>query len=200
MLLVAKRKGTVSAEELAHRWSIGLETAKKTIERTTQHAVRDCSSSSGTHRLKHTYHQLMYCHLGCTMYTDTLFRPISSTRKNICGQLYSTKFEWSVFCPLRVEREAHLSLDLLHSYVGVPAVLTPDNAMSLVAWDFSKKERHAGSIIHPIEAHTPNQNHAELMARETKCMYCKAMRASNAPLVFGTGALNCSVSFDRIWP
>ena len=118
------------------------------------------------------------------MYTDTLFGPISSTRKNICGQLYSTKFEWSVFYPLRAEQEAHLSLDLLHSYVGVPAVLTPDNAMSLVAGDFSKKARRAGSIIHPIEAHTPNQNCAKSMAREIKRMYRKAMHVSNAPLVF----------------
>ena len=93
-------------------------------------------------------------------------------------------FEWSVFYQLRAEREAHLSLDLLHSYVGVPAVLTPDNAMSLVAGDFSKKARRAGSIIHPIEAHTTNQNHAESMAREIKRIYRKAMRASNAPLVF----------------
>ena len=56
--------------------------------------------------------------------------------------------------------------------------------MSLVAADFSKKERRAGSIIHPIEAHTPNQNHAESMACEIKRMYRKAMCASNAPLVF----------------
>ena len=56
--------------------------------------------------------------------------------------------------------------------------------MNLVAGDFSKKARRAGSIIHPIEAHTPNQNHAESMAREIKWMYCKAMHASNAPLVF----------------
>ena len=63
-------------------------------------------------------------------------------------------------------------------------MLTPDNTMSLIAGDFSKKARHAGSIIHPIESHTPNQYHAESMACEIKCMYCKAMHASNAPLMF----------------
>ena len=180
----SRRKGTVSPEALARKWGIGLETAKLTIEHSAQRAVRDYSSSSGTRRLKHSYHQLRYRHLRCTMYTDTLFGPKPSSRKNTCGQLFATDFAWSRFYPLRLERDAHSSLDLLHSHHGVPAVYTPDNAMALTGQEFSKKARQAGAIIHPIEAHTPNQNKAEANAREIKRMYRKAMRTSSAPLIY----------------
>ena len=37
------RKGTVMAADLARRWHIGLESAQRTIERTTQLGVRDFS-------------------------------------------------------------------------------------------------------------------------------------------------------------
>jgi hypothetical protein len=48
-----RRKGTVTPEELSQRWHIGLDTAKKTIERTTQLGVRDFMYSKGTRRLRH---------------------------------------------------------------------------------------------------------------------------------------------------
>ena len=51
-----------------------------------------------------------------------------------------------------------MTLGLLHHQHRVPTVLMPDNAMALTAGKFKKKARAAGSIIHPIEAHMPNQN------------------------------------------
>ena len=68
------------------------------------------------------------------------------------------------------EKEAHTTLGLLHQQQGVPTVLKPDNTMARTAGEF-KKARAAGSIIHPIEAHMPNQNKAEPMVREIKRMY-----------------------------
>ena len=47
----------------------------------------------------------------------------------------------------------------------------PDNAMALTAGEFKKKTRAAGSIIHPIEAHTPHQNKAKATVREIERMY-----------------------------
>ena len=42
------RKGKVSNEELAKQWHISLEAARKTLERTTQQAVRDFTNDTGT--------------------------------------------------------------------------------------------------------------------------------------------------------
>ena len=174
----------MSLEALAKRWGIGLETARHTIESTMQMAVWDFHNSGGTRQLKHTYMQLQYCHLNCTMYTDMLFRPRPSSQKNICGQVFSTNFDWCVFYPLKAECDVHLALDLLHADYGVAKTYTPDNAMTLVKGTFEKKVNQVGSTIHLIEAHTANQNKAESIARELKCMYNCEMRRSNLPLIY----------------
>ena len=180
----ARRKATVSPEALAKRWGIGLETARRTIERTTQMAVQDFHDSGGTWRLKHMYMQLQYHHLNCTMSTNTLFGPRPSSQKNICGQVFSTNFDWCVFYPLKAECDAHLALDLLHADYGVAKTYTPDNAMTLVKGTFQKNVNQVGSTIHLIESHTPIQNKAESIARELKCMYRHETCRSNSPLIY----------------
>ena len=118
------------------------------------------------------------------MYTDTLFGPRLSSQLNTCSQLYATDFEWSQFYPMTTEREAHTNLGLLHHQHGVPTVLMPDNMMALTAGNFKKKARAAGSIIHPIEAHMPNQHKAEATVREIKRMHQHEMHCSSTPLIF----------------
>jgi hypothetical protein len=55
-----RRKGTVQVEELAKRWHVSLEIARKTIENTTQKGVRDYTNMAGTRRLRHLTQQLQY--------------------------------------------------------------------------------------------------------------------------------------------
>jgi hypothetical protein len=109
-----RQKGTVSAESLAQRWYIGIETAKRTIERSTQRAVRDFTSTEGAQRLKHTNYQLKYRHLRSAVYTDTLFSKTKSLQQNTCGQIFCTDFQWQAFYPLKTKKDAHLALDRLH--------------------------------------------------------------------------------------
>jgi hypothetical protein len=55
------------------RWQIGLDTAKKTLDATTQLAIRDFSTTTGGRRLKPSYtYQLKYPRLNVEMYMDTL--------------------------------------------------------------------------------------------------------------------------------
>ena len=53
-----KRHGFVEAQQLAKNWKIGLEAAKRTVDATTQLAVRDFSTTTGGRRLK-PYHWLV---------------------------------------------------------------------------------------------------------------------------------------------
>lgn len=73
-----KRKGFVSAKQLAQNWGIGLETARKTIENTTQRAVRDFTHTTGGRRLKPYTWMLKYPRLECEVFTDTLFGKVQS--------------------------------------------------------------------------------------------------------------------------
>lgn len=179
----SKRKGKVTAAELCKRWFIGAETAKRTLERTTQRGVRDFSHTKGTKRLKHTTYQLRYRYIRASVYTDTMFSTVKSIRQNICAQVYVTEFQWTKVYPMRKRSEAHLTLDRLHHDVGIFHTIIPDNAPELAAGDFRKKALHAGSQIKPIEAYTHNQNMAEAAIRELRRMYRRAMRATNSPHV-----------------
>lgn len=108
---------------------------------------------------------------------------IPTLQRNTCAQIYSTSFQWTKVYPIRSRADAPLTLDLLHHEYGVFHTIIPDNVPELATGEFARKARKAGSIIHSIEAYTPNQNRAESAIRELKRMYRRAMIASNAPEV-----------------
>jgi hypothetical protein len=121
-------KGTVSAESLSQRWYIGIETAGRTIERSTKHAVCDFSRTEGACRLKHMIYQLKYRHLLSGVDTDTLFAKTKSLQQNTCGQTFCTDFQWQAFYPLKTKKDSHLALDSLHKEYGVFHTLIPENS------------------------------------------------------------------------
>ena len=51
------RKRSLRAKDPAQKWFIGVETARRTIDRTTQRGTRHFATTSGTRRLKHTAYQ-----------------------------------------------------------------------------------------------------------------------------------------------
>ena len=180
-VLPLSKKGKVSPEELAVRWQIGLDTAKKTLDATTQLAIRDFSTTTGGRRLKPYTYQLKYPRLNVEMYTDTLIGRCKSLLGNTVAQVYATPFHWVAVEPMKSKSEAHYSLDNLFRKVGVPRVIIPDNAKELTEGMFKKKALRVGAAIHPIEAHTPNANIAEHVIRELKRSYRRVMLAKNAP-------------------
>ena len=132
----ANRKGTVTAEELSRRWRCGLETAKRTIEKTRQRAVRDFTDSRGMRRLKPTAYQLKYPRLRTEFYTDTYFGPCASLEGNKCCQIYASKYQWCRAFPMKSKGDAHLTQDKLFRTVGVPTAIIPDYALELTQGQF----------------------------------------------------------------
>ena len=177
----SNRKGLVSAEQLSKRWHIGLESAQRTIDRTTQLAVRDFTSTTGTRRLKPYAMQLKYPRLNVEMYVDILIGRTTSLMGNKYAAVYCTPFHWMTVDPIKKRSDVHQTLDTLFRRVGIPKVLIPDNAQELTQGEFRRKALKAQAAIHPIEAHTPNQNIAESGIRELKRMYRRLMSATNTP-------------------
>jgi hypothetical protein len=56
--ITGRRQGTITPQQLADRWRIGIETGKRTVENTTQLAVRDFTHTTGGRRLKPIHYQL----------------------------------------------------------------------------------------------------------------------------------------------
>lgn len=89
-----RKKGTVTPEVLAKRWRIGVDLAKRTIDRTTQLGVRDFTAIQGSRRLRHSNQQFNYRRFNATVYTDTMLPMIPTLQRNTCAQVYSTSFQW----------------------------------------------------------------------------------------------------------
>jgi hypothetical protein len=177
------KHGVLSPLELSKRWFIGLNSAKRTLERTTQRGVRDYSTFKGTRRLRHLTYQLMYRHLRSSVYTDTMFSSVKSLQGNSCAQIYATWFQWVTAYPIPSKGDAHFTLDRLHREYGIFHTIIPDNAKELTQGEFKRKALKAGSYIALIEAYSHNQNLAESDMREIRRMFRKAMRQTHAPYV-----------------
>jgi hypothetical protein len=96
------RKGTISVEDLAKRWRIGLNQARHTIDKTTQLAFRDFSNTLGERRIRPSNRQLKYRRFDALCYTDTLFGPCDSlTNHFTCAQVFVTEFDWTVVYPMK---------------------------------------------------------------------------------------------------
>ena len=133
---VKKRPGFVDAETLARNWKIGKEAAKRTVEATTQLAVRDFSTTTGGRRLKPSHWVLKHKRLESEVYTDTLIGKCKSIRGNKVAQVYATPFHYVKAFPMKSKGDAPESLDDFFYEVGVPQVMIPDNAKELTRGDF----------------------------------------------------------------
>ena len=173
----------MDAQQLAKNWKIGLEAAKRTVDATTQLAVRDFTHTTGGRRLKPSHWVLNQARLDCQVYTDTLIARCRSLRGNKVAQVFATFFHFVRVFPMESKRDAHYSLDDFFREVGIPQVLIPDNAKELTQGEFRKKCRRAQCPIHPVEAFSPNLNLTESVIRELKRHYRRVMIETGAPEV-----------------
>jgi len=179
----AQRKGTVSAEELSRRWRCGIETAQRTLEKTTQRAVRDFTDGRGMRRLKPTAYQLKYPRLRTELYTDTYYGPCVSLEGNKYCQIYASKFQWCRAFPMKSKSDAHLTQDKLFRTVGLPAAIIPDYALELTKGKFLRNAQRAQVHIHPVEPYMHNLNFAETCIREVSRLYHRFMTSRGVPKV-----------------
>ena len=180
---VKKRKGFVDAEKLSKNWFCSKEAAQRTLEVTTQRAVRDFTHTSGGRRLKPYSYMLRHKRIDTEVYTDTLFGKVKSLRGNTCCQVYATPFQFIRAYPMVSKKEAHTTVDEFFRKIGVPQAIIPDNAKELTLGEFQRKCRRAQCPILPIEAYTPNANMSEMTIRELKRLYRRIMIATGAPEV-----------------
>src|SRR5210317_481488 len=178
------RSYVLKPDQLARRWRISIEAARRTLEKTTQRAVRDWSTVTGSRRFRPTQFQLEYPRLRCDVHVDIKKGPCRSIDVNTHLAVYATKFQWARAYGLRHEKEVHESLKRLSRDVGFPRVLRPDHAQSLTQGEFRRIANKAQVPILPHEPYNPNQNLAEDTIREAVRMYHRFMSARDIPKAF----------------
>ena len=157
-----RHKGPVTPQLLQRQWGIGIETARRTIENTTQLAIR-----SAVHPLRRRYRtdllSLHYRRFDDTVYTDTLFSKYVSRLGNTCAQAFCTKGGYCAVYPMKSKSEAGNALQKFVQDVGVPNRLHCDNAPEMVGenTEFAKTANFWKIDCTSTEANTPKQNHME---------------------------------------
>jgi hypothetical protein len=162
------RSNKTTPEQLASRWNIGLDKAKRTLNVTTQRGTRTVAFLSLEARFRTNDRQLRYRRLRTSLYTDLMFASVPSKRGNACAQIYVNDLEWCRAYPLRTKGDAHTSLDLLFPEEEVPTTMISDDAPALHAGEFRRKCRQAGAYCKETEPYSPWMNRAEGTIRELK--------------------------------
>ena len=115
---------------MAKRWGIGLDSAFKTFQVTTQRGIRNNTGPLEC-RLKTKQAHSRYPHLGgChgRIYTDKFISSVPTLRSCKLAQLYTNDIGFIKVFPMRAKSEAFESLSAFIHEVGIPDELHSDDA------------------------------------------------------------------------
>jgi hypothetical protein len=127
-LATSSPDSVITKEILAKRWGLGLETAKRTLEVTTQVGVRKYVHLVAR-RLKTRQQEIRYPRLLGKFYTDTMFSPTVSLRGYTCAQVFMDGYGYDKFYPLKSKLDASWGLLGFIQESGVPGWLISNGAL-----------------------------------------------------------------------
>ena len=179
--LSLRERGTIITKEiLAKRWGIGLDTAHRTLESTTQKGVRRV-----LHPVEHCYRtrqsHLRFPMLKTRFYTDTMFSTMKSIRGNKCAQVFTNGIGYDLFYPLKKEADAADALNNVTRSVGIPMELVSDGAKAETQGRFGGVIKEFHIKQRTTEAYSAWQNRAEASVRELKRGIMRATRRARSP-------------------
>jgi len=180
--VTANRHHSPDAKLLSEKWECSVETARATLEATTQMNIRSAVAPL-TRRYRTDLLSMNLRRLNCKFFTDTLFSKSVSIVGNTCAQLYYDPNGYMYVYPMIAKREAGESLDRFVNDVGIPNELVYDGAGEQVGRksQFDKSIRHYKINKHTIEPFSPWQNKAESGIRIIKAKWKRLMITRKVP-------------------
>ena len=172
----------LTPDVLAHNWGISLDTARRTLDATTQLGIRQRTADL-VRRFKTNDRALRYNRLNVEMYTDTAKAGIKSYDQMLYVQVYATTSGWVKAYPMASKKDTPHTLQDLLKEVGVPSKLIMDNALEQTKGEYKRMARDAGIRIVQTEPHSPWQNYAESAIRELKKATRRRMARTRTPQV-----------------
>ena len=176
----AFRTPSITFQELAARWHIGLDTAKATLKATTQEGMRFVEGDL-ERRLRTSRAHLRFPTLNCTIYSDTLFSKHKSVRGFNCAQVFTDGKGFYRLYPMKRKGEAYHALSQFIHDVGIPKNCLVDMAKEERDGEWGRIVKHYHIKLRTTEAYSPWQNRAESAVRELKKLSNRALRRSGAP-------------------
>jgi hypothetical protein len=177
------KQGGVNAEALAKLWNIGVDTAKKTIQYTTQKGIR-----STLHPIERRFRtkqaQLRYRQLAGrhgSFYTDTFFSKVPSLNNFKMAQIYVNDLSFTKVYPMKVKSEAGDTLQTFIHDIGIPHSIRSDDAPELTHGKFKQLYKDYGINCGDTEPYSPWQNRAEGAIQELKRHVRRKMVGKRVP-------------------
>jgi hypothetical protein len=177
----SERKSALTPEVLSRRWNIGLDSAKRTLQVTTQKGVRTVLHPL-TRRYRTRQSHLRFPTIRTKVYTDTMFSSVTSIRQYKCAQVFTTNTAYSRVYPLQSKQNAPDALMKWIQDVGVMSDLVYDGSKEQGGgkhWREIEQRHHIQR--HVTEPHSQWQNRAEGEIREIKKSVRHRLQASRAP-------------------
>ena len=174
----------LTKEKLASLWKIGLDTAEKTLEATTNKCTREVNGPIHS-RFRRRLRQFKYKQLSAPhgeFSSDTMFSKVISLRGYTCGQVFTNDMYFIKFVPMRIKSEAPQALKLFIQQVGIPGQMHSDGAKEMASSEWRNTCTKYDIRRTLTESHSPWQNRAETAIRELKKSASLLMTSRNAPL------------------
>jgi hypothetical protein len=108
-LSTTKKRSALTPEILSRRWGIGLDTAKKTLQATTQAGICNVLAP-GKRKVRQRLDHLKFPNLRGQYYTDTMFSKVKSTRGHKTAQVFTSGHGYDRYYPLPSKRFAGKAL------------------------------------------------------------------------------------------
>ena len=171
----------VTPENVARRWMVGLETAKKSLKVTTQRGIRSIPNPA-TRRFKTQMAHLRYPRIRGTFYADIMEPKVKSVDAQNYAHIIGNGHGYTKVYPMERKNESIYALDDFVKKVGIPEVLLCDNDTTMEGWN-EWKRRIRKYAIEPkyTEPYSPFQNKAELDIRELKRMVRRFQDKTRSP-------------------
>ena len=112
--------------DLAAKWGIGLEAARRTLECTTQRVIWTVLHPSLSHLFRTNDRQLRYRRLRHNVFGDTLLAGTKSKSVNKYAEVFVKKCGWSSVFTIAKKGYAHEALSLLFQRDVVPPKMIVD--------------------------------------------------------------------------
>ena len=176
----------VSAQYLSKIWKIDLDSAKKTLNVTTQKCKR-ADDPSLSRNYSTNDRMLRYKRINQYFFMDTFFatkKAGKSSRGNTCCQLFVSDKGFVYVVPMKSKSEVPAALKMFAKEIGAPDVIVCDNGGEQKSKAVKKFCYQIGTTLRYLEESTPWSNAAELYIGLMKESTRKDMKASDCPLVF----------------
>jgi len=183
---IAGKATGVTPEYLIKIWRIDFDTAKRTLDVTTQKRSHTVTGNLSKHYSTND-RMLRYKRIREYFYMDTFFATSKggrSSRGNTCCQLFVTDKRYVHVIPMKSKKQVLQAVKQFAKEIGALDALICDASGEQTSNDLKKYLNDIGTSLRILEQGTPWANKAELYIGLLKESTRKDIKDSNCPIAF----------------